>query len=205
MSYSNLCTYGDLIALNLKCKESKLSSEIEKFELQKYNPRKNIKRYGLSITSLDGELGGIDLDSIKEYNNQNNTKYNEMSFNSFTGVYYSSPEIQKIIDPFKHNIGRSHVIKLEKGGYFPPHRDQPNYIDNQKSLRIIIPLKRCNPPNMYFTYESETLQFEHGRAYFLNTNKTHSVFSFSGSSFIVLNIQANKDVYNIIGNHFLNS
>lgn len=202
MSYNNLCMYGDLIALKIQCNQSVLFDQIRHFKWLKYNPRKDIKRYGLSITSLNGELGGIDLDSIKEYNTEHQTKYNETSFKTFTDVYYSSSEIQKIVNPFKNNIGRSHIIKLDKGGYFPPHRDQPNYIENQKSLRIIIPLKNCNPPNMYFMYENNTLYFEHGRAYFLNTNKAHSVFSFKESYFIVLNVEANEEVYNIIGNHF---
>ncbi len=203
--YSDLCLFGDVISLKFRCKENKLLDEVKHFKWSKYNPRKDIKRHGLSITSLDGELGGMDLDSIKEYNKEHLTKYNEMSFKTFTDVYYSSSEIQKIVEPFRHNIGRSHIIRLDGGGYFPPHRDQPNYTENQRSLRIIVPLKNCNPQNMYFMYENDVLHFEHGRAYFLNTNKMHSVFSFKESYFIVLNVEANEEVYNIIGNHFLYS
>ena len=202
MSYNSLLSFGDLIPLKLKCDVKKLFDETEEFVYLKYNPRKDIERYGLSITSLDGSLNGIDLDSIKEYNKENNTEYDELSFNKFTSVYHASSEIQKIVEPFKNHIGRSHILSLAEGGYFPPHRDLPVYVEQQNSLRILVPLKSCNPPDMYFMYEDKPLHFEHGRAYFLNTNKSHNLFSFKGSEMIVLNIKTNEEVYKIIGDLF---
>jgi len=202
MSYNSLLSFGDLIPLKLKCDVKKLFDETEEFVYLKYNPRKDIERYGLSITSLDGSLNGIDLDSIKEYNKENNTEYDELSFNKFTKVYHTSSEIQKIVEPFKNHIGRSHILSLQEGGYFPPHRDLPVYVEQQNSLRILVPLKGCNPPDMYFMYEDKPLHFEHGRAYFLNTNKSHNLFSFKGSNMIVLNIKTNEEVYKIIGDLF---
>ena len=202
MSYNSLLSFGDLIPLKLKCDVKKLFDETEKFVYLKYNPRKDIERYGLSITSLDGSLNGVDLDSIKEYNKENNTEYDELSFNKFTEVYHTSSEIQKIVEQFKDHIGRSHILSLQEGGYFPPHRDLPVYVEQQNSLRILVPLKGCNPPDMYFMYEDKPLHIEHGRAYFLNTNKSHNLFSFKGSEMIVLNIKTNEEVYKIIGDLF---
>ena len=202
MSYNSLLSFGDLIPLKLKCDVKKLFDETEEFVYLKYNPRKNIERYGLSITSLDGSLNGIDLDSIKEYNKENNTEYDELSFNKFTEVYNVSSEIQKIVEPFKNHIGRSHILHLVEGGYFPPHRDLPVYVEQQNSLRVLIPLKGCNPPDMYFMYEDKPLHFEHGRAYFLNTNKAHNLFAFKDSYMIVLNIKTSEEVYQILGDNF---
>ena len=202
MSYNSLLSFGDLIPLKLKCDVKKLFDETEEFVYLKYNPRKDIERYGLSITSLDGSLNGVDLDSIKEYNKENNTEYDELSFNKFTEVYNVSSEIQKIVEPFKEHIGRSHILSLRAGGYFPPHRDLPVYVEEQNSLRILVPLKGCNPPDMYFMYDNKPLQFEHGRAYFLNTNKSHSLFSFKDSYMVVLNVRTNEEVYKIIGDNF---
>ena len=166
-----------------------------------YNPRKDIKRYGLSITSLDGSINGIDLDSIKDYNAENKTEYDELSFNKLTDVYYSSNEIQKVVKPFIKHLGRSHILYLPEGGYFPPHRDLPVYYEGQNSLRILIPLKECNPPELYFMYEDKPLYFEHGRAYFLNTNKSHNLFSFNNSYMIVLNVKTSEEIFKIIGNN----
>ena len=202
MSYNSLLSFGDLIPLKLKCDVKKLFDETEKFVYLKYNPRKDIERYGLSITSLDGSLNGVDLDSIKEYNKENNTEYDELSFNKFTEVYHTSSEIQKIVEPFKNHIGRSHILHLAEGGYFPPHRDLPVYVEQQNSLRVLVPLKGCNPPDMYFMYEDKPLHFEHGRAYFLNTNKAHNLFAFKDSYMIVLNIKTSEEVYQILGDNF---
>jgi len=202
MSYNSLLSFGDLIPLKLKCDVKKLFDETEEFVYLKYNPRKNIERYGLSITSIDGSLNGIDLDSIKEYNKENNTEYDELSFNKFTEVYNVSSEIQKIVEPFKNHIGRSHILHLAEGGYFPPHRDLPVYVEQQNSLRVLVPLKGCNPPDMYFMYEDKPLHFEHGRAYFLNTNKSHNLFSFKDSYMVVLNIKTSEEVYKILGDNF---
>jgi len=201
MSYNSLLSFGDLIPLKLKCDVKKLFDETEKFVYLKYNPRKDIERYGLSITSLDGSLNGVDLDSIKEYNKENNTEYDELSFNKFTEVYHTSSEIQKIVEPFKDHIGRSHILSLQEGGYFPPHRDLPVYVEQQNSLRILVPLKGCNPPDMYFMYEDKPLHFEHGRAYFW-TQISHTIYFFKGSEMIVLNIKTNEEVYKIIGDLF---
>ena len=203
MTYANFCNFGDVIPLNIICNPYQLLNEISMFERAKYNPRKDIKRLGLSITSLDGETNGIDLDSIKEYNKENGTSYDEMSFTHLTRVYDMSEEVQKLVDPFCKFLGRSHLIELGIGGYFPPHRDQTRYIDNGlRAVRILVPLKNCNPPCMYFNYDENILQFEHGRAYFVNTNKSHSLFSFTGSSFIVLNVKACEEVYFLMSEHF---
>ena len=204
MSYSSLLTYGDFIPLKVTCNVNKLFEEIQDFSFQKYNPRKpHINRNGLSITSLDGELGGIDLDSMKEYNIEHNTDYDEHSFRTPTKVYHNSSQIQKLIEPFKGHIFRSHILHLPEGGYFPPHRDRPCYRDDQNAFRVLIPLKNCNPPKMYFMYEDKPLHFEHGRAYFLNTNKYHSLFAFKDSYMIVLNVDSNEDTYKIIGDNML--
>ena len=205
MSYTSLLSFGDFISLKLKCDVKKLFDEIKQFSFSQYNPRKDIKRYGLSITSLDGSINGIDLDSIPEYNEENKTEYDELSFNKLTDVYYSSNEIQKVVKPFIKHLGRSHILYLPKGGYFPPHRDLPVYYERQNSLRVLIPLRGCNPPDLYFMYENKPLYFEHGRAYFLNTNKAHNLFSFKNSYMIVLNIKTSEEVYKIIGTNFKSS
>ena len=74
--YSRLLTFGDLIPLTINCNVNKLILQTKNFEYKQYNPRKDIPRFGLSITSLKGELDGIDLDSLPEYNKENNTNIN---------------------------------------------------------------------------------------------------------------------------------
>ena len=76
-------------------------------------------------------------------------------------------------------------------------------VDNQESFRILVPIRGCNMPELYFMYEDKPLHFEHGRAYFLNTNKYHSLFAFKDSYMIVLNVDSNEDTYKIIGDYML--
>ena len=64
LDYKTLLTFGDFIPLKISCNTDKLFEEIKAFQFAQYNPRKDIKRYALSITSLKGEINGKDLDSL---------------------------------------------------------------------------------------------------------------------------------------------
>ena len=194
MLYQNLLTFGDKIELNLFCNVGNLLKEIKDFQWHQYNPRKEINRQGLSVTSLDGKLGGIDLDSLYEYNKINNTNYTELSFRTKTEVYYKSQELQKIIQPLDPWVCRTHLLKLSKGGYFPPHRDWLGK-SPQESLRIIVFLHQCTPNTFYFIYDGCLLNnIKHGQAYFINTNKEHSLFSFSDDVImLVINLECTEE------------
>ena len=87
--YSTLTAYGDQILLspNLHDTDGFVEWTEENFEYVRYNPRKNVDRWGLSITSADGGLTGRpDLDSLKEYNKEHGTNWLEDSFNVPTPV-----------------------------------------------------------------------------------------------------------------------
>lgn len=197
--YNNLLTFGDIIELDLSCDTSQLINNISKYEWLKYNPRKDINRYGLSVTSLDGKLTGIDLDSISEYNKENNTSYNEASFKTFTEVYHNCKETRKLVEPFKPWLWRTHFLNFRKGGYFPPHRDMRR-IDEQDSFRILVPIRGCNVPELYFMYEEKPLHFNMGYAYFVNTNKMHSIFSYTDKScMLVMNVESNNESIKKVG------
>lgn len=115
--YSYLTTFGDHIELKQKINAEKFVKWTEEnFEYKRYNPRKAINRYGLSITSLDGTTSGIpDLDSILEYNRENNTQYTELDFKTPTPVF-NYPELKKMCDPWRDYICRSHVLRIGSGG-----------------------------------------------------------------------------------------
>jgi|SRR6056300_1668792 len=197
--YNNLLSFGDVIELRLKCNVSKLLDNIKPLEWKQYNPRKEINRYGLSVTSLDGSMNGIDLDSIAEYNKENNTSYNESSFKTFTEVYHKCDETKKLVEPFKPWLWRTHFLNFRRGGYFPPHRDMRK-IDKQESFRILVPLKSCNPPSLYFMLEEKPLHFSMGSAYFVNTNKMHTIFSFEDTAYmLVMNVQCTDDSLRKVG------
>jgi len=187
MLYDSLIRYGDCYRLNITGDPDNFLNNITKFkdDWKPYNPRKNIKRYGLSITSLDGGLSGIpDIDSVREYNLKNNVRLREPDFKTKTPVY---PHAAEWLDLFKNDLGRTHVIKMPIGGCFPPHRD--DYAIENDSFRLFIPLKNCKYPQMFFILDNKILNFDHGCVYFINTCKEHTVFTVSDeSTFIVANI-----------------
>ena len=187
--YNDLLTYGDFIQLKNSCNSKELLEEIKDFVWYKYNPRKNVERCGLSVTSEDGKLTGKDLDSLYEYSKEMGKIYDEDDFTTFTDVYYKSKQVQKLVDPFKPWLCRTHFLNFRKGGYFPPHIDNRGKHGKQ-FIRLLVPIRKCNPSFLYFMYEDKLLNFNRGYTYFLNTNKKHAIFSFSDdSTMLVMNIK----------------
>ena len=183
--------YGNFIATDFYRNPKKIKEELEQYSQhwKPYNPRKNIGREGLSITSLDGGFSGKpDLDSIREYCVENNVELNEMSFNKKTAAASIMPDY---LSPFKDNVGRSHFIRMNKGGHFPPHRD--HMLPEVDTMRLFVPIEKCNPPDTWFMLDRQPLIFEHGRAYFINTCIEHTVFSCYPSLFAVFNIKINDE------------
>lgn len=185
--YDSLTRYGDCYELRFNVSTKVILNKLLNFKDKwvSYNPRKNIPRYGLSITSLDGGLSGIpDLDSLREYNIKNNLNLDEIDFNKKTELWNL---VDQGLGEFDGHLGRTHFIKMDKTGCFPPHRDQ--YFRDIKSFRLFIPVAKCNSPGTYFILDNKILNFEHGKVYFINTCKEHTIFTMSGSSlFVVANI-----------------
>lgn len=168
------------------------------FEYVRYNPRKDINRWGLSLTSLDGDMSGTpDLDSLLDYNQENNTKYREKDFCVHTPAY-NYPELVDILKPIESDLFRSHVLRIDKGGFFPAHRDF--YGMEFDSYRIIIPLQCCNPPAFTFIIDGKIQVWNYGRVYFVDTAKMHYLFnaSFEPTYMIVLNVALNKNTIEFI-------
>lgn len=198
--YDCLTRYGDFYQLNFSISLSKILEELKlyKNDWVKYNPRKNIPRYGLSITSLDGGLSGIpDLDSVREYNIKNNLNLDETDFNKKTEVWNL---VDSGLREFDGHLGRTHFIRMDRTGCFPPHRDQ--YSRDINSFRLFIPIEKCNPPGTYFILDNKILNFEHGKVYFINTCKEHTIFTMSEFSlFVVANIiLSEKSVDKVLNN-----
>lgn len=202
MLYNHLTVYGTAYQTSHKIDNPKdfVKWSEENFTYVPYNPRTNVNRYGLSITSLDGGLSGVpDLDSIYEYNKENNTQYKERDFTKFTPVY-NNVSLQKCIDPIKQYIYRSHILKLGPGGFFPPHRDFHGL--NIESFRIILPLKNMNPPDFTFIIDNQIQYWKEGFLYFVDTAKMHYLFNagFDDIYMIVFNVDLNIETINFITN-----
>lgn len=161
----------------------------------KYQPHKPNNRYGLSVTSLDGGFSGEpDLYSLREWNQMNGTEYWEADFKARTNIVEFIPELNPFLDFFGNSLGRVHFLRLDAGGFFPPHRDNGAIVDSP-TFRIIVPINNFGKNQMKWIQEEEVLSLETGRTYFINTTRVHSVFSFTDNcTMLVLNVIANKDV-----------
>lgn len=157
--------------------------EINPKDWVQYNPRKQVNRWGVSLTSLDGQTSGIpDLDSLKEYNRINGTRYTESQFNVKTPFYESF----RFLDQY-FEIGRSHFLKLGVGGFFPAHRDL-----DKDTFRLIYTYSDCESGRLVWIVDGQVLQLANRSWYYVNTKKEHSVFSFFGSQFAVFNVLQNE-------------
>ena len=195
--YEWLTRFGKCYGTTFKKNISDIKKELKIFDDKwvKYNPRKDIPRYGLSVTSLDGNMTGRpDLDSFKEVYKETGHLYSEMDFVVKTPVY----EIFKdILNPFGEHLGRTHVIKHKRGGMFPPHRDLT--AKYPETFRMFLPIKGCNPPVNYFILDNKILNFDHGNLYFIDSAKEHTVMTpGSESIFLVANIRLCTEAIDVV-------
>ena len=195
----DILQFGDFVPLDISIDNS-IKKDLSRFDhkFTKYNPRTDIPRQGLCVLNERGQTGpGPALDSLKQYNKENNTNWGETDFNIPTEIYNESIAIQHLLDGIKHWCVRTHFIKLQPGGYFPPHRDHSKGVQN--TFRLIVPISNCNAPHCRFMLEDNTLYFEHHKMYFINTTKQHSLFNASpkrDSMWLIINALLCKESIN---------
>jgi len=202
VSISSLGLYGKQCKTDYYMDPDKFLNWVEEnFDYVQYNPRKKVDREGLSITSLDGGIDGIpDLDSLREYNEENNTYYDEKDFKTRTPVA-DYPELKNILNIFGDSLFRCHILKLNPGGFFPPHRDHSTPFIN--SFRLIMPLRFVNPPYFNFVIDGDITHWDPGFVYYADTTKAHYLFNcgFEPSYWIVFNVETStENVQKVLSN-----
>lgn len=201
--YNALVNLGNYYMLSPKIHMTSFEQEVAPFrdEWRQYNSNKpHIPRKGLSLTSLDGSMSGPDLESLREHNNRHNTRFSEEDFKTPTRVLEKMPSIREPIKDFLPFLGRTHLIKLGEGGFFPFHRDSQYMGAN--TFRLICLLSETDPINFCFIYDEQKIKLEFERIYFMNTKISHSVFSFTeGATFLVMNVILNRESVNCVIKH----
>lgn len=168
-----------------------------------YQPHKpGYNRFGLSVTSLDGGYSGEpDLYSLREYAKLTGKQYTEIDFKTRTSVVSFIPELDPLLDFFGPNLGRTHFLRLDKGGFFPPHRDNGALVKSP-TFRILVPLHNFGTNDMKWVQDGQLLQMTLGSVYFINTTKLHSLFSFvDDCMMLVLNVQESPEILNKMVHH----
>lgn len=186
--YNLLTSLGKFYPLSITFNEEILKKEltlIDPSEWVHYNKSKpHIPRKGLSLYSLNGETTGeIDLNSIREYNLQHDTSYEEGSFKTPTRFWKSLPILSEPLKELEPHLGRSHLIRFGGGGFFPPHRDIGN------CFRLIT-FFNTGPDDLFFILDNKKMFFIPNVLYFFDARITHTVFStISDSIILVLNVR----------------
>lgn len=199
IKYNQLTSLGNFYGLDICFEDYPYLTDIERLknEWKPYNIQKpGYKREGLSLFSLNGETDGlIDLNSVAEYNRINNTDYDELSFRTPTKNWFELKSISEPLEELRPNLGRSHLIRLGEGGFFPPHRDLGS------SFRLISILDGF-PDSLILLQNDEKINFTRRQLYFMDTRLVHSIYSFVKNSVIlVLNVELNDESINFVYKH----
>lgn len=200
--WNSLTNLGDQVKLKWHIDTEKVKNQLKKFDDNwcPYNVKKDThnNRWGLPVTSHTGDmLDNYHLNSFGYMQKYHNVEMKEENFNTPTEVYHSIPEIAKLVDTFSPDIGRVHLLRVDQGGFFPPHRDfhgvSPEY------FRLLVVFGKCSPENYVQMVNGKPLYPEPGSVYFTNFQLDHSVFSFSNSLYaLVLTVKLNERTQQLI-------
>jgi hypothetical protein len=193
-----IVNFGNVIELDFpKWNTQKMTDILLKHPgWKEYQPhKKGYNRYGLSVTSLDGGYSGEpDLFSLTEYKKITGIGYTEYDFKRRTSIVQFLPELNELLDFFEPALGRVHFLRLDKGGFFPPHRDNGLFV-SVDSYRILVPIQGFGINDMKWIQEETVLNLREGYTYFINTTRAHSLFSFTDNCImLVLNVMADNVV-----------
>jgi hypothetical protein len=146
------------------------------------------------MTSLDGGYSGVpDLESLGEYYNETGIIHRDSDFKTRTPLSCEIPEVNELLNFFGEDLGRSHFLRLDKGGFFPPHRDHNFGLPNDM-FRIVVPFYNFHSSSMSWIFDGKVVQLREGTTYFMNTTKAHSLFSYvDDCTMLVLNVKASSD------------
>jgi hypothetical protein len=200
-----IVNFGDVIELDFpKWDLPKTADILMKHPGWKYyQPHKpGYNRYGLSVTSLDGNYSGEpDLFSLREYAKMTGKQYAETDFKKRTNVVSFIPELNPLLDFFEPNLGRTHFLRLDRGGFFPPHRDN-GAIVKSPTFRILVPLHNFGVNDMKWVQDEHLLKLNLGSTYFINTTKLHSLFSFVDNCImLVINVHESPEILSKMVRH----
>jgi hypothetical protein len=198
-----LLTLGDFEPLNFFIDPGQFNREIAKFDNDwvDYLPRADRlnNRKGLVITNLEGKTHQ-DNPSQAQASYAAGRKVFEREFSHPTTVYQNCPSLHPLLDTFSP-LGRTFLVKSNMGGYFAPHRDHPEI--PRETFRIAVFLKNCKTYDYDWIIGTDTkLQIDEGRAYYINTRRTHRTVSWVDDSIhLIINVPfTTENVSKLIAN-----
>ena len=206
--WNSLCNMGQTMKLKWKINEHEVLEQLEQFKDNwcPYNVKKDThnNRWGLPITSHTGDvMDNYHLNSFGYMQKYHDVEMKEENFTTPTEVYNKIPELAKLVDAFAPDIGRVHLLRVDQGGFFPPHRDFPGV--GPEWMRLLLVFGKCKPENFVHMLDGKPMYPDPGYLYFVNFQKDHSVFSFSDGLYaLILTCKVNDRVHDLIINNSMN-
>ena len=174
---------GDFAPLEIKIDEELLKKELKQYD-DKWVPylrREGVTndREGLLLVGAEGDSVGDSL-SMPEVRKrlgevpgkrilEKDLCYPTEAFHNLTALH----PMLKLFD----KLGRSMLVKLNKGGWFPPHRDTPQL--SRDCFRVVGFLsKNCGHGGFMWEHDYRPVQIEPMRCYYADTRKTHRTAAF---------------------------
>lgn len=186
---THLANLGDCVKTNITINTQATMEQIlyqwpaNNSAWQRYNVDKHggqNPRWVLPLTSYDGSLH--DITSRNSLRDMGVT--NESQLCQPTPVFRSVSEAQRIISLFRNRVGRCNILRADAGGFWPPHRDY--YSMPPEYFRIVCWLNTDDPGDFHFNMDERRFQPQMGHFYYMNFQKTHSLFSFTNSVYMML-------------------
>jgi hypothetical protein len=143
-------------------------------------------REGMMLVGMEGDTVGDSL-SMPEIRKRVGRKLLESEINVPTELYHAMPSLHPLLNAFD-TLGRTMIVKLNKGGWFPPHRDHP--VLSRDCFRIVA---FCSENTDHSTFEWEhdyrRRDIQPGRSYYVDTRKVHRTACWGNDSIhLVMNI-----------------
>ena len=203
--WNSLCNLGSYIKMNLYINEHEVKNQLKEFDNNwcPYNVKKDTvnNRWGLPITSHSGDvMDNYHLNSFGYMQKYHDIEMKEENFITPTEVYYKIPELARLVDIFSPDIGRVHLLRVDKGGFFPPHRDFPGLAPEY--VRLLCVFGNCSDFNYVQLLHDQIFRPERCHLYFVNFQLNHSVFSFSDNLYsLILTVKLNQRTHDLLVKH----
>jgi hypothetical protein len=207
--WNSLTQLGNQVKTKWFINPFEVEKQLEQFKENwcPYNVKKDTKnnRWGLPVTSHTGDvMDNYHLNSFGYMQKYHDVEMKEENFTTPTDVYRAIPDIAKLVDIFAPDIGRVHLLRIDQGGFFPPHRDYQGIAPEY--LRLLCVFGRCSPENYVQLIDGKPLYPEAGWVYLTNFQLDHSVFSFSDNLYsLILTVKLNERTHHLIMKNLMNT
>lgn len=181
---------GDFEDLSLTFDHNLFHDEIEQYE-DKWVPylrREGVSndREGLLLIGLEGDKPNDSLSRPEAIKRAGRMLY-ESDFTYPTQAYHDLTSLHPILN-YWEGLGRTMIVKSNKGGWFPPHRDSP-YL-KRDTFRVITFIGGSSAPDSYEWWLGDTRKtIVPNKSYYVDTRKVHRTHSWADDSMhLILNI-----------------